>query len=278
MLDKLMLFDTTLRDGQLSPEVSFTQEQRIEIACALETAGMDVIEIVFPGMHTEDIPSTRVLVKQIHDADLCCLARMSEDDIDIAAEIISQCPFPRLHLYLDAKSIRALCETETKRQETLQKVTSMVHYARNRVAEVEFSPQDATRIKFESLAAVTEAALTGGARVINFSDTAGVSNPGQIEKLIRGMFESVPELGEAVVSLHGHNHLGCATDNALSAICAGARQIEGTINGIGPAGGNTDLVQVVDNLQTLASPLNVCVRADYAHLQALSHKIPQGPK
>ncbi|MDJ0955919.1 MAG: hypothetical protein QNI91_03620 [Arenicellales bacterium] len=278
MTDELKLFDTTLRDGQLSPDVHFGSDERIEIACALERAGLDVIEVAFPGMHPEDISSTRLLVERIHSATLCCLARMNTADIDTAADVLSRCSNPRLHVYLDAKTIRALDLNKAGGDQTLRMVEKMVAHARNLAAEVEFSPQDTTRLELELLVAVTRAALAGGARIINLSDTTGTCSPEEIRTLFQRLFERIPELDQAVVSLHAHDHLGNSIDNALSAIQAGGRQIEGTINGIGPAGGNTDIVKVVQRLETEVDPLDVYVKADYQGLQELSKRIPKRRK
>ena len=143
--------------------------------------------------------------------------------------------------------------------------------ARDFAPEVEFSPQDATRTDIASLAALASVALSAGAQVINISDTTGTSTPEQIESLIQGLCETVPELSNAVLSLHGHNHLGRATDNAISAISHGVRQIEGTINGVGPAGGNTDLLEVALMLKNKASQLGVEINADTNRLQILSN-------
>lgn len=275
MPDKIMLFDTTLRDGQLSAATRLTEGERIDTALALEEAGVDVIEVSFPGMHAEDIASTRLLARQIRGSVLCCLAGMDREHIDLAAGALSQCQSTRLHIYLDAKRSRSAADPAAGREEVLRSVTETVAYARNLADEVEFSPQDATRLDFDALVDLIQAALIGGAGVINVSDTTGTASPEEVHNLFQRLFDRVPGLDEAIVSLHGHDHMGRASENAIAAVDAGARQIEGTINGIGPAGGNTDLVSVARDLEAKGRSLGVYMGADLGRLQRLAQKLEQ---
>lgn len=270
MLELVSLLDTTLRDGVQTPGVSFTAKERLEVAASLQLAGVDVIEVAFPGVSGDEHQSTRAIAKYITNASVCCLARAMEKDIDIAAELLYGVPNARIHLYLDRGQVRAAEHKGPEREKVLSLVRSMVRRARNRVAQVEFSPQDATRSKPESLAALSSAALAAGADTINISDTAGLSRPSEIKALYHELFVAVPQLEQAVVSFHGHNNLGRATDNAMAAMSTGVRQIEGTIAGIGPAGGNTDLLDVVNRVQAEGANLGVGVRADSEALREIT--------
>ena len=274
MAEFVRLLDTTLRDGVQAPVISFSAKERLEIAASLQVAGVDVIEVAFPGVSTDEHESTRAIAKYVTNASICCLARVLAKDIDIAAELLRDAANARIHLYLDRSQVRAAEQEGPEKEAILSLVKSMVRRARNRVAQVEFSPQDATRAALESLAALSSAALTGGADTINISDTAGLSNPAEIKALFHGLFGVVPELEGIIVSFHGHDNLGLATDNAMAAISAGARQIEGTIQGIGPAGGNTDLLEVVRKVGAEGAELGLGVRADYGVLREIAKRMP----
>lgn len=274
MAEFVSLLDTTLRDGVQAPGISFTAKERLELAASLQVAGVDVIEVAFPGVSTDEHESTRAIAKYVSNASICCLARTITKDIDIAAELLRGAPNARIHLYLGRNQVRAAEHEGPEKEEILSLVESMVRRARNRVAQVQFSPQDATQVAFESLAALSSAALTGGADTINISDTVGLSNPAEINTLFHGLFSAVPELEGAVVSFHGHDNLGLATDNAMAAISAGVRQIEGTIEGIGPGGGNTDLLDVVRRVRAESAELGVRVRADHVALREIANGMP----
>ena len=244
-MNSLRIFDTTLRDGELSPDFGPRIDERQQIAAALDAAGVDVIEVV--GSYESDarLEESRIVASTIERATICCLAQLTENDILRARQFFDGIARSRLHLYLDAKRIRALQADPGLESEIFAMMKSMIGEACEHFTEVEFSPQDATRTDSEVLAKIVSAGLDAGAGIISISDTAGTAAPAEIDNCFAVLRERVPNLDTATLSLHAHNHLGRAEENVFAAIGAGVLQIEGTICGVGPAGGNTDLLGVL---------------------------------
>ncbi len=244
----LILLDTTIRDGELSPDFKPKASERLEIAEALDGANVDVIELASTADNAQRRSDSSKIARGLKNATACCIAQLSAQDIDIAKEVLVGARNPRIHLYLDAKRVHAIEKSESEKRAIIDLVSATIKSACKVFPEVQFSPQDATRADRSSLFVLAAAAIDAGAQTINISDTTGTATPGQIKELFTALSESVPESNDIVLSLHAHNHLKRSTQNALAAISHGVRQIEGTINGVGPAGGNTDLIDVVQQL------------------------------
>lgn len=243
-MNRIGFLDTTLRDGELSPDFSPSAAERLRIARALEDAGVDVIELASTADDEERFADSKRIAGRLQRSTVCCIAPIGDSDLEKARAFLDGLPRPRIHLYLDARSIRALEADADLREQTFASMAAIIGRARRELAEVEFSPQDATRTDSRTLAKVLRVALDAGATVVNISDTTGTATPREIASLFDSLSASLEDSGEANWSLHGHNHRGRAADNALAALQRGAVQIEGTINGVGPAGGNTNLIDV----------------------------------
>lgn len=241
---RIGFLDTTLRDGELSPDFRPSPAERLRIARALEDAGVDVIELASTADDEERFADSRRIAAGLRRSTVCCIAPLGDADLEKAFAFLDGLPRPRIHLYLDARSIRALEADANLGEQSLASMAAIIGRARRELAQVEFSPQDATRTDSRTLAKIVQAALEAGATVINISDTTGTATPREIGSLFDSLSASLAGSGEASWSLHGHNHRGRAADNALAALQRGVMQIEGTINGVGPAGGNTDLIDV----------------------------------
>ena len=241
----IRIFDTTLRDGELSPDFRPQIDERREIAATLDAAGVDVIELAYTDDGDERLAESKTIAAGIERARVCCLAQLSESDLLRAREFFDGIANSRLHLYLDAHRIRALGSDAGLEAEILALMAALIGEAGEHFTEVEFSPQDATRTDRRILAKIVAAAIDAGAEVVSISDTVGSARPLEIEQIFAALRGEVASLDTAELSLHAHDHLGRAVDNALAAIAVGVVQIEGTIGGVGPAGGNTDLLELL---------------------------------
>jgi len=241
-MSRLRIFDTTLRDGELSPAFRPAADERLEIAAALDTAGVDVIELAYTGDSDERMAESKAIAAGIERARVCCLAPLAEDDLRRAREFLDGIANARLHLYLDAHRIRRLETDAGLGNEIFAMMAALIGEASAHFTEVEFSPQDATRTDLQVLVKLVAAAIDAGVAIVSISDTTGTATPREIENLFSTLKAEVPGLDGIELSLHAHDHRGRAVDNALAAIGAGVIQIEGTIGGVGPAGGNTDLL------------------------------------
>ena len=246
----IRIFDTTLRDGELSPDFRPAADQRLAIASALDTAGVDVIELAYTDDADDRLAESKTIAAGIERATVCCLAQLAEDDLRRAREFFDGIARSRLHLYLDAHRIRALESDGGLEVEILAMLAALIGEARERFNEVEFSPQDATRTARPTLAKIIATAIDAGAGIISISDTTGTATPREIEEIFTSLENEVTGLDAVELSLHAHDHRGGALANALAAIGAGVVQIEGTIGGVGPAGGNTDLLAVLRSAAT----------------------------
>ena len=267
------IFDTTLRDGEQSAGVLFRESDKLEIAERLAAIGVDVIEAGFPAASPSEARAVSRIARQVRDASICGLARAVPADIDTAAEALRDGAHPRIHVFVNASDAHLQHQLHKSRAEVIALASASVARARSQVAEVEFSPMDATRADSAFLAELVRAALAAGASVINIPDTVGYIMPAQLEALIADLYVRVPELHEATLSFHGQDDLGLATANALSAVRAGARQIECTVNGIGERAGNTALEEVVLALRVHGPALGVQTNVRSEGIHALSRLV-----
>lgn len=242
---KVQIFDTTLRDGEQSAGVLFSAADKLEIARALAALGVDVIEAGFPAASPAEVAAVSCIARELRDVGVCALSRAVPADVEVAAQAIEHAHKPRIHVFVNASDAQVVHQLHKSRQEVIELAQASVALAVARVGEVEFSPMDATRADPAFLAQLVRAALAAGAKVINIPDTVGFILPTQLCQLIAELYAAVPELLAATLSFHGQDDLGLATANALSAVGAGARQLEVTVNGIGERAGNTPLEEVV---------------------------------
>ncbi|MEP0985341.1 2-isopropylmalate synthase [Ekhidna sp.] len=244
-MDKLFVFDTTLRDGEQVPGCQLKSDEKLEIAFALESLGVDIIEAGFPISSPEDFKSVSLISEYIKNTTICGLSRAVEEDIDVAADALKKATNGRIHTGIGTSESHIKFKLNSTREEIVERAKHAVKYARNRVAEVEFYAEDAGRTDNEFLARVVEAAISAGASIVNIPDTTGYCLPEQFGEKISYLVNNVPNIDKAIISTHCHNDLGLATANSIAGILAGARQVECTINGIGERAGNTSLEEVV---------------------------------
>jgi 2-isopropylmalate synthase len=246
--DRIIIFDTTLRDGEQSPGATLNVEEKLTIARALARLGVDVIEAGFPYASPGDFEAVQKVAAAVGTEDgpiICGLARATKADIKTAAEALKPAAKGRIHTFLATSDIHLEYKLRKTRKEVLAIAPEMVAYAKSFVDDVEFSPEDAGRSDPEFLYQVLEAVIAAGATTVNIPDTVGYTTPGEFGALIRGIKENVPNIDRAIISVHGHNDLGLAVANFLEAVKNGARQLECTINGIGERAGNAALEELV---------------------------------
>ncbi len=255
---KILFFDTTLRDGEQSPGVSLNLKQKLEIAQALIELGVDVIEAGFPVTSPGDFESVKTLAKELKGITIAGLARANPKDIEVAWEALKYAESPRIHTFIATSDIHLRYKLKKTREEVLKLAESAVKYALSFCPDVEFSAEDATRSEWNYLAQVVLTVVKAGAKTVNIPDTVGYTVPQEyfelisflIEKLKQEGYETALKSGELRISVHCHNDLGLAVANSLSAVLAGATQIEGTINGIGERAGNAALEEIIMILKT----------------------------
>ena len=264
MNNYVRFFDTTLRDGEQSPGATMTSTEKIEVARQLARLGVDVIEAGFPIASPDDLAAVQAISSDVGQAEsvstwaedsvrtpvICGLARASTQDIDAAWEAIQSADYPRIHTFLATSDIHMRHKLRMEREDVVERVSTMVAYAKQYCSDVEFSPEDAGRSDPEFLYIVLEQAIKSGATTLNIPDTVGYTTPEEFSTLISGIIANTPGIDNVIVSVHCHDDLGLATANTLAGIRAGARQAEVTINGIGERAGNTSLEEVVMALHT----------------------------
>ncbi|MEG4632142.1 2-isopropylmalate synthase [Microcoleus sp. AR_TQ3_B6] len=246
--DRIIIFDTTLRDGEQSPGASLNVDEKLTIARQLARLGVDVIEAGFPFTSPGDFEAVQKIARSVGTEEgptICGLARARKPDIKTAAEALKPAANARIHTFLATSDIHLEHKLKKTRAEVLEIVPEMVAYAKSFVEDVEFSPEDACRSEPEFLYQVLERAIAAGATTVNIPDTVGYTTPSEFGALIRGIKENVPNIDRAIISVHGHNDLGLAVANFLEAVKNGARQLECTINGIGERAGNAALEELV---------------------------------
>lgn len=251
-MDKIIIFDTTLRDGEQVPGAKLNMVEKIEIAKQLEILGVDVIEAGFPISSPEDFKAVQEVAKIIKLSSVCGLARGLDKDIETAAKAIEKANKPRLHTFISASDIHIKNQMKKSREEMLEMVHKAVSKAKNLVDDIEFSPMDASRADIDYLVKFIKVAIAAGASTINIPDTVGYALPDEFGEIVKKIVNSTPEIqsGKVILSVHTHNDLGLATANALAGIENGARQVEGTINGIGERAGNCANEEITMILKT----------------------------
>jgi 2-isopropylmalate synthase len=255
-MEKLKIFDTTLRDGEQSPGFSMNIAEKLRMAKQLEILGVDIIEAGFPIASKGDFEAVKLIAKSIKRSQIAGLARANDNDIDRAWEAIKGACSPRIHTFISTSDIHLTHQLRKSRQEVLDMAVAAVKRANSHTENVEFSAMDATRSDREYLCQVIEAAIDAGATTVNIPDTVGYAIPHEFGNLIKYITQNVSNIDKAVISVHCHNDLGLATANSIAAVLNGARQIECAINGIGERAGNTSLEEVVMTLYTRKDYVN----------------------
>jgi 2-isopropylmalate synthase len=244
-LDQVHIFDTTLRDGEQSPGFSMHRAEKLQLARQLESLGVDVIEAGFPIASPGDLDSVRAVAAEIRTCRVAALARARQEDIDAALRALEPAARPRLHIFLATSDLHLKYKLKISRAEALAQIVSMVRFGRQHCDDVEFSAEDASRTDHDFLLEVIQAAAAAGANVINLPDTVGYTTPDEYGQMFRAARIALSAFPGVVLSAHCHNDLGLAVANTLSAISAGARQVECTVNGIGERAGNASLEEIV---------------------------------
>ncbi|MBE7444069.1 MAG: 2-isopropylmalate synthase [Planctomycetia bacterium] len=250
MTNNIIIFDTTLRDGEQSPGASLDINEKVQIARQLALLHVDVIEAGFPVSSAGDFESVRRIAEEIRGISIAGLARAVEKDIDSAAKALEKAEKPRIHVFLATSEIHRKYKLLKAKEEIIHLAVKGVTHALKYVDDVEFSTEDASRTELDFLIHVVEAVINAGARTVNIPDTVGYAVPDQYAAVIRGLKEGVKNIHKAIISVHCHNDLGLAVANSLAAIKAGAQQVECTINGIGERAGNAALEEVVMAMKT----------------------------
>ena len=263
--NRVVIFDTTLRDGEQSPGASMNLEEKIKIAQLLEEMGVDVIEAGFPIASNGDFEAVREIAKLVKTASVCGLARAARADIDRAWEALQHAQRPRIHSFLSTSPLHMKHKLQMEPAQVHQAVIDSVTHARNLCADVEWSAEDGSRTEHDFLCRVVESAIKAGASTINIPDTVGYAVPEEYAALISMLFNRVPNIDKAVISVHCHNDLGLAVANSLAAVVAGARQVECTINGLGERAGNAALEEIVMALKTRqdSMPYKTGIKSEY---------------
>ncbi|MCJ8170019.1 2-isopropylmalate synthase [Atopomonas sediminilitoris] len=271
--DRVIIFDTTLRDGEQSPGASMTKEEKLRIAKALERMRVDVIEAGFAIASPGDFEAVKAIADTIKDSTICSLARAVDADIDRAAEALKNANSGRIHTFIATSPIHMQYKLRMQPDQVIAQAIHAVKRARSHTDNVEFSCEDAGRSELDFLCRIIEAAIDAGATTINIPDTVGYAIPHQYAETMAQLLARIPNADKAVFSVHCHNDLGLAVANSLAAVVAGARQIECTINGLGERAGNASLEEVVMAIKTRKDLLNVHTNIDTPHILSTSRLV-----
>jgi len=276
MTDKLIIFDTTLRDGEQSPGASMTRDEKLRIARQLERLKVDVIEAGFPASSMGDFEAVQAIARAIKDATICGLSRANDRDISRAAEALKDAAHSRIHTFIATSALHMEKKLRMTPDQVFEQAKQSVRFARNLVADVEFSPEDGYRSDVDFLCRIIEAVIAEGATTINVPDTVGYAIPELYGNFIKTLRERVPNSDKAIWSVHCHNDLGMAVANSLAGVkIGGARQVECTINGLGERAGNCSLEEIVMAVKTRRDYFGLDVGVDAMHILATSRMVSQ---
>jgi 2-isopropylmalate synthase len=271
--DRVLIFDTTLRDGEQSPGISLNREEKLEIAHQLARLGVDVIEAGFPITSPGDFESVQAISREVEGPVICGLARTSKQDIDAAWNAVRDSARPRIHTFIATSDIHIERKLQSTREDVKGQVRAAVAQAREYTDDVEFSPEDGSRSDVEYMAEVISIALEEGARTINVPDTVGYTMPGEYAAMFTRLYELVPGLRDVTVSVHCHDDLGLAVANSLAGVEAGCRQVECAMNGIGERAGNASLEEIVMLLHTREPTMGLWTGIDTTEIARTSRLV-----
>ncbi len=274
-MSHVRIFDTTLRDGEQSPGFSMNTEEKIRMAHQLAALGVDIIEAGFPIASKGDLEAVLAVAKEVRDVPIAALARARQDDILAAAEALKPAKYPRMHVFLATSDLHLQAKLHMTREQALEAIGSMVKLARNLVAEVEFSAEDAGRTEIEFLCQACQVAVDAGATVLNLPDTVGYAVPEEYAEMFLKVREHLGDPEHIILSAHCHDDLGLAVANSLAAVRAGVRQIECTVNGIGERAGNAALEEVAVALAVRKESFGVATKLKLNELYKSSRLLTQ---
>src|SRR5687768_17299566 len=273
--DRVLIFDTTLRDGEQCPGATMTLEEKLEVADLLDAMGVDIIEAGFPIASNGDFEAVSLIASRVKNAVIAGLARAVSADIARAGEAVRHAARPRIHTFVSTSPIHLAHQMRKSEDEVVEIIVQTVTQARNLVEDVEWSGMDATRTPIDYLCRCVEAAIRAGATTINLPDTVGYATPDEYRAMFRAVRERVPDADKAVYSVHCHNDLGLAVANSLAGIEGGARQVECTINGIGERAGNAALEEIVMALHVRSDRMPHVTNVDTKQLYPSSDMLTQ---
>ncbi|MBI2857813.1 MAG: 2-isopropylmalate synthase [Chloroflexi bacterium] len=272
-MDRVIIFDTTLRDGEQAAGGLLNAREKLDIARQLDVLGVDVIEAGFPVNSAAELNAVKLISQEIRRPVICALSHANAEAVDQAWEAVKEAAHPRIHVFLSASDIHLLHQLKKSREEILEASRSMVARAKGYLADVEFSPMDASRTDPSYIYRILEAVIDAGATTVNIPDTVGYAVPEEYGKLISGIVRNVPNINKAVISVHCHNDLGMAVSNSLEAVRNGARQVECTVNGIGERAGNCSLEEIVMALRTRKDFYALSTGIDTTQIYKASHLV-----
>lgn len=271
--ERIILFDTTLRDGEQSPGAAMNLEEKLLIAEALDQMGVDVIEAGFAAASEGDFKAVEAVAKQVKNATVCSLCRAVKGDIEAAGQAIKPAKRGRIHTFISTSPLHMKYKLKLEPEQVLEKIRESVSYARKFTDDVEWSCEDGSRTEHDFLYRSIETAIASGARTINIPDTVGYALPDEFAELVRLVKNNVPNIDQAVISVHCHNDLGLAVANSLAAVQAGARQIECTVNGLGERAGNAAMEEIVMALKTRQNSLPYTTGVDSQQITRASRLV-----
>lgn len=275
MSNQVIIFDTTLRDGEQALKASLTVKEKLQIALALERLGVDVMEVGFPVSSEGDFQSVQAIAKAVKNSRVCALSRAVAKDIDAAYEALRVAKAFRIHTFIATSALHVEAKLKRSFDDVVEMAVAAVKRARGYTDDVEFSCEDAGRTGVDNICRIVEAAISAGATTINIPDTVGYTLPTQFGSIIENVMNRVPNIDKAIISVHCHNDLGMATANSLTAVQYGARQIECTINGIGERAGNTALEEVVMAMRTRKDLMDVTTNINTQEIYRVSQLVSQ---
>ncbi|MBI2958433.1 MAG: 2-isopropylmalate synthase [Chloroflexi bacterium] len=272
-MDRVTIFDTTLRDGEQAAGGLLNAREKLDIARQLDTLGVDVIEAGFPVNSAAELEAVRLIAKEVRRPVICALSHANAEAVDQAWEAVKNAAHPRIHIFLSASDIHLMHQLKKNREEILEASRAMVARGKEYCQDIEFSPMDASRTEPSYIYRILEAVIDAGATTVNIPDTVGYAVPSEYGELIAGILQNVRNIGKAVISVHCHNDLGLAVANSLEAVRLGARQVECTVNGIGERAGNASLEEIVMGLRTRKDFFNLGTGIDTTQIYKASHLV-----
>lgn len=275
MKEQIIIFDTTLRDGEQALQASLSVKEKLEIALALENMGVDIMEVGFPISSPGDFKSVQTIAKNIKNSRICALARCVEKDIDTAYQALNSAESFRIHIFIATSPIHIKTKLKSNLLAVIEKSIAMIKYVRKYTDDVEFSCEDSGRTPIDNLCRIVEAAIHAGAKTINIPDTVGYTLPQEYSNIITALMARVPNIDQTTLSVHAHDDLGMATGVTIAAIQAGVRQIECTMNGLGERAGNCALEEIVMAIKTRSKTLNLYTNIKHKKIYHTSKIISQ---
>ena len=274
-IDKVLIFDTTLRDGGQCRGKALSPEEKLKVARQLARLRVDVIEAGFPAASPDDFESLELIAGEVEGIAIAGLARAVAEDIEKVARALEKAESPRIHIFVSTSKVKPESSTALQKEEVIHNAVKAITYAKKHFEDIEFSPHNATRLDEAFLTEISTAAIDSGATTLNISDTVGYAVPEQFGGLIRSLRQQVSNIDQAVLSVHCHNDLGMAVANSLAAIQAGVRQVECTVNGIGERAGNAAMEEIVMALRTRRDVFGVDCGIDSRQIMKTSRMVSE---